>query len=107
MESKLARVQHALTTLERIQIKMESELGSVQQALAIAGEACRKAEEENCHLTDERLSLIMELGARKDELLAFQVKVIMERKATEEEFDSSGDVIFNYGYGCCAFAHNI
>ena len=31
----------------------------------------------------------------------------MEKKAMEEEFDVSGDVIFNYGYGCCAFAHNI
>ena len=25
----------------------------------------------------------------------------------EEEFDVGFDVIFNYGYGCCAFAHNI
>ena len=25
----------------------------------------------------------------------------------EESFDASFDVIFNYGYGCCAFAHNI
>ena len=25
----------------------------------------------------------------------------------EEEFDASSDVIFNYGYGCCAFAHDI
>ena len=25
----------------------------------------------------------------------------------EEEFDASSDVIFNYGYGCCAFTHNI
>ena len=25
----------------------------------------------------------------------------------EAEFDASSDVIFNYGYGCCAFAHNI
>ena len=53
MESKLARVQHALTASEGIRLKVEFELGSVQQALAIAGEACRKAEEENCRLTDE------------------------------------------------------
>ena len=25
----------------------------------------------------------------------------------EAEFDASSDVIFNYGYGCCVFAHNI
>ena len=75
--------------------------------MAVAGEACRKTEEENCRLTDERLSLIMELGASKEEFSAFQVKASMERKAMEEEFDASSDVIFNYGYGCCAFVHNI
>ena len=31
----------------------------------------------------------------------------MEKKAIEEEFDASGNVIFNYGYACCSFAHNI
>ena len=25
----------------------------------------------------------------------------------EEAFDAGFDVIFNHGYGCCAFAHNI
>ena len=25
----------------------------------------------------------------------------------DEEFDASSDVIFNYGYGCCPFAHDI
>ena len=25
----------------------------------------------------------------------------------EAEFDSSGDTLFNYGYGYCAFMHNI
>ena len=31
----------------------------------------------------------------------------MERKAIEEEFHASSDVIINYGYDCCAFVHNI
>ena len=25
----------------------------------------------------------------------------------EAEFDASGDTLFNYGYGCCVFTHNI
>ena len=25
----------------------------------------------------------------------------------EAEFDVSGDTLFNYGYGCCVFTHNI
>ena len=75
--------------------------------MTAAGEACRKGEEENFCLTDELLSLIIELGASKEELSAFQAKATMERKAMEEEFDASSDVIFNYGYCCCAFAQNI
>ena len=58
-------------------------------------------------LTDERVSLLLELWASKDELSAFRAKVSKERKASEEAFDAGFDVIFNYGYGCCAFAHNI
>ena len=49
----------------------------------------------------------MELGAGKEKLAAFQAKATVKRKVIEEEFDVSSDVIFNYGYGCCAFAHNI
>ena len=88
-------------------MKAESELDSIQQALVAVREACWKAEEETCRLTDERLSLIMELGASKEELAAFKAKAIAERKAMEEEFDASSNVIFNYGYGCYAFTHNI
>ena len=25
----------------------------------------------------------------------------------EAEFDANGDTMFNYGYGCCVFTHNI
>ena len=107
IESELAQVQRALTTSEGVWLKAESELDSVQQALTAAGEAYKKANEENFRLTDERLSLIMELGASKDELSAFQAKMTKERKEMEKEFDASSDVIFNYSYVCCAFAHNI
>ena len=107
MESELTWVQRAFTTFEGAQLKAESELDSTQQALAAAKEACWKAEEEICWLTDERLSLIMEVGAGKEELAAFQAKETTEREAIEAEFDASIDVIFNYGSNCCAFAHDI
>ena len=38
---------------------------------------------------------------------SFQAEASKEKKALEEEFDAGFDVIFNYGYGCCAFVHNI
>ena len=58
-------------------------------------------------MTDERVSLLVELGASKDELSAFRVEVAKEKKALEAEYDASFEAIFNYGYGCYAFAHNI
>ena len=75
--------------------------------MAVAKEACRRAEEENSCLTDERLSVLMELGAIKEDFTAFQAKSSTEKSALEAEFDGSSDVIFYYGYGCCAFAHDI
>ena len=107
MESELTRVQRAFTTSEGARLKAESELDSAQQALDAAKEACRKAKEEICRLTDERLSLIMEIRVGKEELAAFQVKASAKREAMEAEFDASSDVIFNYGYGYCTFAHDI
>ena len=63
---ELTRVQCALTTAEGGWLKAKSELDSVQQALAATKEARPKAKEENGCLTDERLSLLMELGATQE-----------------------------------------
>ena len=87
--------------------RAELEHGVSQEALAIAGEACKKAEEENDHLADEKLALVIELGALKDDFASFQEKAVADREAMEAEFDSSGNTLFNYGYGCCAFTYNI
>ena len=73
----------------------------------MAGEAGRKAEEENSCLTDERLALVMELGTIKDDFAAFREKAVANRETMEAEFDARGDTLFNYGYGCCVFTHNI
>ena len=75
--------------------------------MSISGEACKKVEEENGHLADEKLALVIELGALNDDFTAFWEKVAADREAMEAEFDSSGDTLFNYGYGCCALTHNI
>ena len=62
---------------------------------------------ENNRLTDEWLSLILELETRKDDFATLREKVVVDREAMEAEFDASGDTFFNYGYGCCVFTHNI
>ena len=38
---------------------------------------------------------------------ALQAHALKEKKALKEAYEEGFDVIFNYGYGCCAFAHNI
>ena len=75
--------------------------------MAVAGEACRKAEEENSRLANERLALVMKLGTIKDEFAAFKEKAVTDREMMEAEFDASGNKLFNYDYGCCIFTHNI
>ena len=107
MEYELTRVQHALAASEDARRTMESELDVAQQALATSGEACQTVEEEASRLTDERVSLLVELGASKYEISSFRVEVAKEQKASEEECDVGFEAIFNYGYECCTFVHNI
>ena len=87
--------------------KGESELTGAQHALAASEEARWKAEDEANRLADGRVSLLLELGASKGELIGVLVEASKEKKALDEAFDAGFDVIFNYGYGCCAFTHNI
>ena len=74
--------------------------------MAAFGEACQTAEEEASCLIDEWVSLLVEFEASKDELSTFRAEVAKE-KALEAEYDAGFEAIFNYGYDCCAFAHNI
>ena len=76
-------------------------------SLAFAEEARRKADDEVGRLTDERVSLLLELGTCKDEISAIREEALKENEALREAYEEGFDVIFNYGYYCCAFAHNI
>ena len=107
VETELARVQHALGLAEETRRKAEFDRGAAQEVLAATREACKKAEEENSQLEEEKLALVIELGAVKDDFAAFREKAAVEKEMLEAAFDSSDDTLFNYGYGCCAFAHNI
>ena len=61
----------------------------------------RKTEDEVSHLAAKRVSLLLELGTCKDEVSTIRAE------ALDEAYEEGFDVIFNYGYGCCAFTHNI
>ena len=75
--------------------------------MSLAGEACTKAEKENNCLTDEQLSLILELGTINDDFAGLREKAVADREAMEDEFDVSGDTLFDYSYGYCVFTHTI
>ena len=51
--------------------------------------------------------MFIELGTIKDDFVAFREKVVADRETMEAEFDASSYTLFNYGYGCCVFTHNI
>ena len=107
IESELARVQRAVALAEEARWRAESEHGASREALVVVGEACKKAEEENGRFTDEKLALVIELGGVNDEFTAFREKAAADRETMEAEFDSNCDTLFDYGYGCCVFKHNI
>ena len=87
--------------------KVESELARVQNALAVAAVARWKADDKVSRLIDERVSLILELGTCKDEMSSIRAEALKENEALREAYEEGFDVIFNYGYVCCAFAYNI
>ena len=87
--------------------KVEFKLARVQNALAVAEEARRKADDEVSRLIDERTSLLLELMTCKDEISAIWAEALKENEALREAYDEGFNVIFNYGYGFCAFEHNI
>ena len=74
--TELARVRHVSAATKDARLKADSERDAAQQTLVVAEEARRKVEEENGHLTDEQLSLLMELGATKDDFTAFREKTL-------------------------------
>ena len=82
-------------------------MAEAQRALAASEEAQWKTGDEAIRLADERVSLLLELRASKEELIGVRGEDSKEKKALEKDFDEGFEVIFNYGYGCCAFAHNI
>ena len=55
----------------------------------------------------ERSSLLLELEASKDEVSSLHSQVAKDKESMEEDYQKALELIFSYGYGCCAFKHNI
>ena len=66
-----------------------------------------RLEAEVTRLEVERMSLLLELEATKDEVSYLHSKAGKDKEAMEEDYHKALKQIFAYGYGCCAFKHNI
>ena len=70
IESKLAQVQSALVLAEEAHQRVEFEHEAAQEAL-------KKAEEVNDLLVDEKVTLIIELGALKDDFVPSGIRLLL------------------------------
>ena len=70
-------------------------------------EARHKAEAEVAHLEVERTSLLLEIGAAKDEISSLHSQAGKDKEPMEEDYQKALEVIFSYGSECCYFKHNI
>ena len=86
---------------------MEDKLARVQDALAVAEEAKHKAEAEATRLEVERTSLLVEIRTAKDEVSSLHSQAGKDKEAMEEDYQKALELIFAYGYRCCALKNNI
>ena len=68
-------------------------------------EARCKTEEEATRLEVKRTSLLLEIEVAKDEVSTLHAKERKDKEAMEEDYQKAMELIFTYGYGCCAFKH--
>ena len=87
--------------------KAKEDLVKVQQALAVVEEGKCKVKVEISHLEVQRTSLLLELGATKDEVSSLNSQAGRDKEAMEEDYQKALEVIFAYGYECYVFIHNI
>ena len=64
----------------------KDDLARVQDALVVAEEARHKAEAKVARLEVERTSLVLEIGATKDEVSSLQSQADKDKEAMEEDY---------------------
>ena len=87
--------------------RVDEDLARAQDSHLAVEEAKRKAEAETARLTVDCTSLLLDIGAVKGEVSGLQSQAGKDKEALEGEYQRGLEVIFDYGYGCCAFEHNI
>ena len=88
-EENLARVEEGLAAAEKGMHKVEEDLAKVHKALAATKEGRCKAEAEIARLEVERTSLLLELGATKDEVSSLHSQASRDKEAMEEKYQKA------------------
>ena len=77
--------------------RAEEDLARVQEALVATEEGGRKAKAKIARFEVERTSLLLELGASKDEVSSLYSEAGKDKEVIEEEYHKALEVIFSYG----------
>ena len=87
--------------------RVDDELARVRISLISEEERGREAKAEIARLKVEYASLQSSLEEHQREAAVRRSQEEVERKKTKEDYLRCLEEAFVYGYGCCAFAHNI
>ena len=71
----------------------KDDIARVRDTLEVAEEAKRKAKAETTRLEVERTSLLLELGAEKDEVSSFQSQASKDKEAKKDDYQKALEVI--------------
>ena len=94
-EAKVARL--AASEATKAKARAKEDLARVQEALVATEEGSHKAKAKIAHLEVERTSLLLELGATKDEVPSLYSEAGRDKEAIEAEYHKALEVIFSYG----------
>ena len=83
-EAKVACLE--ASAAEETRARAEEDLAMVQEALAVEEEGRRKVEARTTRLEVEWISLLLELGAAKDEVSSLHSQAGRDKEAMEEEY---------------------
>ena len=104
-EAKVARLMAVAVGDARS--RAENDLTRVLNALAVMEEDGCRLKDEVARLVVERTSLLQELEAFKNEVSSLHSQKSKDKDAMEENYQKALELIFAYGFGCCAFKHSI
>ena len=104
-EAKVARLM--AVAIGDARARAENDLTRVLNALAVMEEDGCRLKDEVARLVVKRTSLLQELEAFKDEVSSLHSQKSKDKDAMEENYQKALELIFAYGYGCCAFKHSI